>query len=204
MLTKKQIEILSVFQGNLFAEYTFKQFKEKSKQKSNNIIHLALEEFKKQCIINSKKTGNVNTYMINLENSLTLAYLNIINTKKNCEAIIPHNIIKEIKKKINKKTVFFILTVFGSFAKGKPTEKSDLDIAVIVDSDTTRKEIIPIIETIKRREIQNIDYHIITQDEFKEMLNVDYENLGKQIYKSNIIYYGFIQYVNLIKSIKNE
>ena len=36
------------------------------------------------------------------------------------------------------------------------------------------------------------------------MLQAEYENVGKQIYKNSIIYYGFIEYCNLIRGIKNE
>ena len=94
--------------------------------------------------------------------------------------------------------------MFGSYAKGKSTEKSDLDIAVIAESEETKKEITLYLETIKRRKIKSIDYHVFTRNEFLEMLKADYENVGKQIYKNNIVYYGFIEYCNIMRSIKNE
>ncbi|MBI5398640.1 nucleotidyltransferase domain-containing protein, partial [Candidatus Woesearchaeota archaeon] len=89
-------------------------------------------------------------------------------------------------------------------AKNKATEKSDLDLAVIVESGQNKKEIAPLLETVKRREIKPIDYHIFTISEFLEMLKADIENVGKQIYKNRIIYYGFIGYCNLIRGRKNE
>jgi len=48
MITKEQLKILKVYYGNIFAELTFKQIKEKSGQKSNNIVQIALKEFIKQ------------------------------------------------------------------------------------------------------------------------------------------------------------
>ena len=39
----------------------------------------------------------------------------------------------------------------------------------------------------------------ITRREFLEMLRADYENVGKQIYKNNLVYYGFTDYINLIR-----
>ena len=173
MLTKEQVNILSVFKKDIFNSLTFKQIKEQSKQKSNNIVQIALKEFQNQNIIQSKKTGDVTTYNLNLSNNLALSYLNLINEYEIKKTKIPLGITDEIEKKVFKYTEFFILLVFGSYAKSKATKKSDLDIAFIVESEATKKEITPYIETIKRREISSIDYHIFTKAEFLEMLKAD-------------------------------
>ena len=55
MLTKEQLKILGVFNKGIFDEFTFKQIKEKSRQKSNNIVQIALKEFQKEGIIKTKK-----------------------------------------------------------------------------------------------------------------------------------------------------
>ena len=203
MLTKEQVNILSVFKKDIFASLTFRQIKEQSKQKSNNIVQIAIKEFQNQSIIQSKKTGDVTAYNLNLGNNLTLSYLNLINEYEIKKTNIPIKVIDEIQKRVFKYTEFFILIVFGSYAKNKATKKSDLDVAFIVESESAKKEIIPYIETIKRREIISIDYHIFAKAEFLEMLNADIENVGKQVFKSNIVYYGYIPYCNLIKGGKN-
>src|SRR3989338_4134724 len=204
MLTKQQLVSLGVFRKDLFASLTFKQIKEESKQKSNNIVQIALKKFKEQELVKTKVTGDVTTYSLNFDNNLTLSYLNLINDLEIQKRKFPKEILSEIQKKISKQTNFFILIVFGSYTKNKATEKSDLDVAVIVESEQTRKEIAPFLETVKRREIKPIDYHIFTRNEFLEMLKTDIENVGKQIYKNSIIYYGFIEYYNLILGRKNE
>jgi len=204
MLTKQQLNIFGVFKKDLFASLTFKQIKDESRQKSNNIVQIALKQFKEQDLVDTKATGDVTTYFLNLNNNLTLSYLNLINNSEIQKRKFPKEILTEIQKRISKQTNFFILMVFGSYAKNKATEKSDLDIAVIVESEQTKKEIAPLLETVKRREIKSIDYHIFTRSEFLEMLKVDVENVGKQIYKNSIIYYGFIEYCNLIRGRKNE
>jgi len=204
MLTKQQLVSLGVFRKDLFASLTFKQIKEESKQKSNNIVQIALKKFKEQELVKTKVTGDVTTYSLNFDNNLTLSYLNLINEKEISKKKFPKEILSGIQKKISKQTNFFILIVFGSYTKNKATEKSDLDVAVIVESEQTRTEVTPPIETVKRREIKPIDYHIFTRNEFLEMLKTDIENVGKQIYKNSIIYYGFIEYYNLILGRKNE
>ena len=204
MLTKKQLDILGVFHKNMSVELTFKQIKQQSQQNSNNIVQIALKEFQRENIIKTKTTGDVITYALNLDNNLTGIYLTIINQSHLLKQKFPKDVLAEIQKKILKQTEFFILIIFGSYAKNKAVEKSDLDIAIIVESEHIKKEITPFLETIKRREINSIDYHIFTRAEFLEMLKSDVENLGKQIHKNNLIYCGFIEYCNLIKGIKNE
>ena len=204
MLTKVQMNILSVFKKDIFSSLTFRQLKEQSRQKSNNIIQIALKEFQNQKLIRTELVGDVTRYHLDLESNLTLSYLHLINESEIEKKRFPKEITAEIQKKLLKQTEFFILIVFGSYAKNKAAEKSDLDIAIIIESEQTKKEITPGLETIKRREIKPLDYHIFTRTEFLEMLRADYENLGKQVYKNSFIYYGFIEYYNLIKRQKNE
>ena len=204
MLTKEQLNILGVFHKNIFLELTFKQIKEQSIQKSNNLVQIAIKEFQKHDLIKTRLTGDVTTYSLNLSNNDALSYINLVNQVVVSKQKFPKDILAEIQKRILNKTEFFILIVFGSYAKNKATEKSDLDIAVIVESEQTKKEIAPFLETIKRREIKPIDYHIFTRGEFLEMLKADIENVGKQIHRNCLIYYGYIEYCGIIRSMKNE
>lgn len=194
MLTKQQLKIFGVFKKDLFVELTFSQIKAQSRQKSNNVTQLAIKEFQKQGLIHQKKTADVSTYSLDLGNNLTLAYLNLINEAEISQK--PFEVLKAIQNKVS--TEFFILLVFGSHAKGTATKKSDLDVAIIVESEQTKKNTLPVLETIKRRETTKIDYHVFTRKECLEMLKADYENLGKQIYKDNLVYYGYIAYCKMI------
>ena len=202
MLTKEQFNILSVFKKDIFASLTFKQIKQQSRQKSNNIVQIALKEFQKQNLVETKVTGDVKTFSLNLNNNLTLSYLNLINESESSKNKIPKKVLDGIQNRIFRYTEFFILIIFGSYAKNEATQKSDLDIAMIVESEQTKKEIAPFLETIKRRETIQIDYHIFTRREFLEMLNEDSENVGKRIFKNNIVYYGYIPYCNIVKAKK--
>lgn len=205
MLTKNQIKILRVFKDDIFKELTFSEIKKKSKQKSNNIPSIALKQFKVLNLVKTKKTADITTYSLNLNNNLTLAYFSLINEIDILQnKSIPKNIMQELQDRISRYTGFFVLLVFGSYVKGTATKKSDLDIAIIVESKYSKKEIAPYIETIKRREILKIDYYIFTEKEFLEMLTSEQQNVGKEIYRDSLIYYGLIEYYKLIKRLKNE
>lgn len=204
MLTKEQLRIFGIFKKELFTSLTFRQVKEQSKQNSNNIVQIALKEFQSQKIVKTINIADITTYSLNLENNLTLSYLSLLNELELIKIKLPHELLQEIQNRVFKHTPFFTLIIFGGYAKNKANENSDLDIALIAESEQAKKEISPYLETIKRRELLKIDYHIFTKDEFLELLDADYENLGKQIYKNNLVYYGYTQYLNIIKVKKIE
>ena len=99
MLTKKQVSILSVFKENLSESLTFKQIKQKSKQKSNSMIQGAVKEFLKQNILSVKQIGDVSVYTIMLTNT-SLSYLNLMNESEIEKSKIPMPILEEIKSKL--------------------------------------------------------------------------------------------------------
>src|SRR3989338_3911003 len=114
MLTKQQLTILGVFKKDLFASLTFKQIKEDSKQKSNNLVQIALKKFKEHDLVKTEIIGDVTTYSLNLNNNLTLSYFNLINELDIQKRKFPREILSEIQRRISKQTNFFILIVFGS------------------------------------------------------------------------------------------
>jgi predicted nucleotidyltransferase len=202
MLTQEQINILSVFAREPFKRVTFRQVKELSRQKSNNVTQIALKSFENEGIVRMEKTGNVKSYSLDLDNGLALSYLNLIGEIELQGRNLPKGIVKaleEMQDRISRRTEFFILLVFGSYADGKATARSDLDVAVIVENQEMRKEITPYLETVKRRTLTKVDYHILTREEFLEMLASEQENLGKQIYTKSVIIRGRIEYYSMIK-----
>src|SRR3989338_3299716 len=104
MLTKRQLTILGVFKKDLFASLTFKQIKEESKQKSNNIVQIALKEFREQKLVKSIETGDVTTYSLNFDSNLTISYLNLINELNIQKRKFPKEILVEIQRRISKQT----------------------------------------------------------------------------------------------------
>ena len=205
MLTKEQLKIFGAFKKDIFAHLTFKQIKEHCRQKSNNIVQIALRQFQKEFLVKTQKTGDVTAYFLNMDNNLTLSYLSLINELEiNENKKVPKKVLKEIQKRVFRFSEFFVLMVFGSYAKNKATKRSDLDIALIVEAEQSKKEIAPYIETIKRREIIKHDYHIFTRKEFVEMLTIEDENVGKEIYRKNVIYYGLTEYYNMINRTVNN
>jgi len=109
------------------------------------------------------------------------------------------NVIKIYIEEIN--YPFMIVLIFGSFAKGKNTSSSDIDLCIISDNKNKIKELREMLNLLSLKlEIQEF-----TTKEFISMIEKRQRNLGHEIVKNNIILYGIENYYNLIsKWMKKE
>ena len=93
---------------------------------------------------------------------------------------------------------FFVLIVFGGYAKGNVTKKSDLDLLVIAPD----KKDIEKIENIVKKIYTPVKKHtlVVDQQVFLEMIKKPQEfNVGNEAKKKHIVLYGVEQYCQLIK-----
>lgn len=202
MLTKKQLTIFEPLVSRIFRECTIKNIKEESGEKSNNAISLALKKFKEEKIVKEKTIGRSKLYTLNQDNDVVFNYIDLINNKKLPK--LARETTEQLSEEIKKYTSFFVIVVFGSYSMGQQKKDSDLDIAVFVENEEIKKKIQFALNSTKLKSIQPIDPHAISQEEFLEMLKVDYENLGKEIARKHLsIYNSSIFYDLLYKGVKN-
>lgn len=197
MLTKKQSSIFRVFIKNIFRDYSYKELKKLSNEKSNNAFQLAIKEFKKENLIRERKIGTSRLYTLNTENEFVYNYLSLT-----VQSELPKSIIEELellKKELEKYILFYSLVIFGSYAAGEQKKNSDLDIAIIVQDKSKQKDIKIALNSIANKSLIKIDAHIITTEEFLEMLKTEYENLGKQIARKNLPVHNMNIFYKIIK-----
>ena len=203
MITEKQLRIFLVFAKTPFAEYTLKQIKEISKEKSNNALAIAMRRFKKEELLNEQKVGKSSLYRLNLENELIYYYIALANHNRLNK--IAHRTIRIIKESIGKHTQFYSIVVFGSYAIQKQRKDSDFDVAVFIEEEAKRKDVQRGLNAAEQKSVIQLDGHVITRDEFLEMLKNDEENLGKQIARKHLAIYNIQIFYNLLQSgMKNE
>ena len=201
MLTPKQIRIFEAFLRKPYKELTYKDIKDYFKEKSNSSIQKAIKKFLSNELIKKKKIGNIILYSVNLENTMVFSYFNIfINEKISKQVKISLKILKEELQKIE----FISIVIFGSYAEGKQNEKSDLDIAIFLNSIEDKKNCELAIKSAELKSILPLDIHVITKDEMLQMLKDKHENLGKQIaYKHLAVYNPMIFYSIIQEGINN-
>ena len=202
MLTESQLRIFEPLTKNMLKEYSIKEIKESCGEKSNNAIALALKKFKEENLIKERRVGRSLLYTLNIDNDLVFNYITLINTKKLPKPVL--RAIERIKEDVEKHTSFFSIVVFGSYAIRKQTKDSDLDVAVFIEEENKRKIIEAAIKSSELKTPLEIHGHVISKEEFLEMLKIDNENLGKQIARKHLsIYNSHIFYSLLKRGIKN-
>lgn len=202
MLTGSQLKIFEPLTRNMLKEYSIKEIKENCGEKSNNALALALKKFKEENLVKERRIGRSLLYTINADNELVFNYIQMINTKKLPKSAL--RAIERIKEDVEKHTPFFSIVIFGSYATGKQTKDSDLDVAVFIEEESKRKIMESALKSSELKTPLQIHGHVISKDEFLEMLKVDEENLGKQIARKHLsVYNSHIFYSLLKKGIKN-
>lgn len=124
--------------------------------------------------------GKSRTIKLNTQNPVIKAHLIISSDEEKKEFLEKQPIIRKISNEIKTKD---IVLLFGSYAKGKETEKSDIDL-LIINKDGKKSISFSIHELLYQKKINPI---FLTRKEFKKMLKDREENVGKQALRNHII-----------------
>ena len=197
MITKKQLKIFEVFAKKPFAEYTRKQIKKESKEKSNNTLALTINTLKKEEVIIEKIVGKSGLLTLNLDNDLTFYYIALCNNQKISK--LAKISLQRLKKEIETQTCFYSIVIFGSYALHEQKTTSDLDIAVFIESKEKIKSIEAATHSAKLKSPIELDIHVIPKKEMIEMLTHDEENLGKQIARKHLAVHNHRIFYDIIK-----
>src|SRR3989344_2763576 len=199
MITKKQLKILSILFENLFKECSFKEIKKSSKEKSNSIIQNSIKNFLNEELIVERKIGTSKLYLLNNKNEKIYSYLDIFVQENLLTDKLLRKSVNIIKEELNKCTNFYSLVIFGSYSKREQKNNSDLDIAIFIEDEGKRKIIKSALNSAGLKSIIKLDAHVITKDEFLEMLKVDYENLGKEIARKHLAIHNSGIFYSILK-----
>jgi len=199
-MLKKSYQVLDVFVTNPTITYLFGDVKRHIGSRSESYTYNSLKSFVKERILTKDKRGGVAIYKI-ADSPKAVSFLSMVAEYKawNRKGIPIDNIIEVIKKaKIN----FLTLLITGSYAKGKQTAKSDLDLVLIVPNDV--KKLTARLKQFCELSIPEIHLYVFTDDDFKQMLLDEKHNYGKEIVKNNLIFYGAEAYYKIMfEAMKN-
>lgn len=197
MITEKQLKIFGVFVKKPFAEYTRKEIKKESKEKSNNALALAINTLKKEKVLLEKKIGKSGLLTLNLDNGVTFYYLSLCNNHRINDLVKLS--LEALKKEITEETPFFSMVIFGSYAVGEQNKNSDLDVAVFIENEDNQKKIEALANSAKLKSALEMDLHVIPIKEMIEMLINQEENLGKQIARKHLAVHNHRIFYEIIK-----
>lgn len=192
---KREIVLLIPFIKEPWKDFTLSEIKQLTKNKSHHYVYEALEKFIDETILRKEMRGNTNIYRLdeNSRNKDYFAFAEIAIKEKNMH--LPIKVILQIQDKI--KDSFYALLVTGSYAKGKQTKSSDLDIAIIIPNNNNKK---PYEIALKEGELTIPEAHgfVFTEEEFYQMLINKEFNYGKECAKNHLIMYGIDAYYRIL------
>jgi predicted nucleotidyltransferase len=184
MLTSKQLKLFGLFSKNPFNEITFKDLKEYSGEKSNSLVQNAIRRFIQEELIKQRSIGTSKLYSLNHDNPKIYYYLGLYSYD-----VLPKAAIKsvmQVKDAVEKEEQYYSIVVFGSYANNKYSKKSDIDIAIFIQNEKSKRKIEVLLSSVSNKSLIELDCHIIISDEFGELLMADYANLGKEIVSKNL------------------
>jgi predicted nucleotidyltransferase len=189
----KEINVAEVFERTPWESLTFSQIKQISKIKSDNYVFNTLKKLVLQKVLSEKRYGKTVVYSV-AKTIEAIKILSLVSEYKSENKNIPNA--KELINLIN--TAFFTFLITGSYAVGKQTKESDLDVAVICDDERNKKEIL--VPIMNKGELLNPKIHIFvfTQKEFYGMLVNKEENYGKEIARKHLIMIGAQSYYKIL------
>ena len=180
---------------NLFIEENIpKTIREISKKIKSDykITHTATQRLLGKNILISKKIGQ--SSLCELNNSFYSSDIYAVENKRK-EDLLKNKNLKQLYQEVITKieSVFFIFTIFGSYASRKQTKSSDIDILFVSNEQGFEEKVSNILSLLP------IKTHpfVFTEDEFIRMKDSKKSNIIKEMIKNNIILYGVENYYRL-------
>jgi len=191
MLKKSQVEVLNVFRKDIFTSKSIRELSLLIK-KDYPTVHRAVKELSKMKILKIKKVGKASICELSFSPDAisTLAFLDE-------QEAFPRKIPNMDKVLEFREFLEDIIIVTGSYAKGKETGKSDIDLAIITAGNAFNKQ--KLIETLASLFIPKIHPIVVTKKDFIDMLKDKKPNFGKEIFKNKLIFRNASLYYLLIK-----
>lgn len=181
---------MNLFRKNIFLRKTIREISILLKKDYPNIYN-AIAELEKEGLIKIEKIGKSKVCFIEL-NKKTISLLSFLDEQEAISANIPN------VDKIMSTAEFDddILLICGSYALGKPTKSSDLDLVIITRVKAFEKQ--KLLENLTSLMIPKVHCLVFTYKDFIDMLLDKKPNLGKEIFNKRLIFKNTSRYYNLI------
>lgn len=168
-------------------------------KKSYNWTFRAVEKLINLDLLELEKIGRANILSLNFNNPVLIAYLSFLEETEAYSKNLPLKNIIEIMNSIP--ISYFTLLVTGSYAAGKATEKSDLDIVVLVEDNIETKKILAVLKDKGELMVPEVHPYVFTRTEFTKMLLSKEENYAKFIVDKKLIFFGAENYYLILKEV---
>ena len=148
------------------------------------ITYIAVQRLIEKKIINIEIVGK--SILCRLENGWAIEICEAEEERK--QSILKISNIKQLYKELIAKvnTSFYVLLLFGSYAKRKQTENSDIDLLFISNEKEFENKITAILSMLPLK----THALVFTEEEFVRMKDAKKPNVVQEAIENNIILYG--------------
>jgi len=186
--------ILAFLLNNLDKDYSIREIAKAIRQ-DYKIVYTTIQKLKEQKIITIKRVSNINrcTPNLNHENAQLFSFISQRYSNKKLPKTIM-TALKEITQ--STKNPFYTLLVFGSYAKGTSTPKSDIDILFITPDRKQEPQILAAVNKSATLNNLKINPVILTTEEFKNALQEP--SVATEAYKKHLVVHGGEQFYEMV------
>ena len=206
LFTQSEIDIVRFLLRHFREKFTKLDLAEQlGKGKSYKNVRESIQKLVDRDFISIERVGASNLCSLNLQNNDTVNLITFIEHFDK-EFGLFHKI-KEIGgrlvNQLKEHTPFFILILFGSYAKNTAHEKSDVDFIIIADKEHhagVKKEI----EHIQAIYTLTLNAFVLTRKDYEEMLRRKDTNIGRESLANHVVLYGAEQYYHIVRDVLGE
>ncbi|MDP2908141.1 MAG: nucleotidyltransferase domain-containing protein [Nanoarchaeota archaeon] len=196
-MLNKESGILYFFAAEPWKKYTFTQLRKASKKKSKSYLALVLNNLVREGIIKQERIGRLPIYSLNTSSAKARSSAGFVLEHKGLnKKHIPYDSMEKVMQKIPTSNYVFIIT--GSYAKNTQTEKSDIDVVILVDDAVNTKKLYAELSITCEMNIPSIHLYVFKNNEFMDMLLNKQANYGKEIVKNCLVLTGGQVYIKIL------
>ncbi len=195
LFTKTQIKTLKLICSTITKSYSIRAISRSVKQSYPLTYHSTKDLIKKGFIIEDEHRLLSLNYKSNFQD---LAYIESLRAeefmKKHKDTMF---FFEEILKKMES---FFILLVFGSYAIGRETKNSDVDVLMIIEKTEDADKEEKFLNRVADIYLEKHHCSVVGKESVKEMIKErDKLNVMNETFNKHIIFFGAEDYYRLIK-----
>lgn len=197
-VVRNSLPILDIFRHKLYERLRLKDIEEEL-DLSHQTVYRKLKIAKEGGLL--KKEDNY--YRVNLENELALKLLEFLAVKERNEFLEKYGTLSEPLRKLMKvssRANVRYLILFGSYAKEKATETSDIDLLVVGGEKEKIEKTVNFLETSYRKTFSPI---FARKEEIEQMIN-NRKKFMKDIIRDGIVLHGENEFYRDLTSMLKE
>ncbi len=161
------------------------------------LANRTLHRLESQGAVELRKAGS--TKVITISPQADPAMLAEAERHKRERFLSSHPLLRPVLQKIiaNQHSSFFVLLVFGSYAKGTQRKGSDLDLLAIVPDESGVRWMEAAIRSAARTTPHTLHETVVTEADYRRMLRDGGMNVALETKRRHIVMYGDEQYYRM-------